>query len=625
MLERIREGSQGIVAKSILGLVILTFAISGIGSYISNQADTALAVVNDVEIGQSSFENAYQNERARMEQQFGAMFEQLLADENYVANFRKNILDRLVVEELQKQNAQALGVRVGDEQVRDAILMMPEFQQNGEFNNDVYVALLRQAGFQPAQFREYMREQIALTQYNNAVFSTDFVLPGEVEAFNQLANQTRSFDLVTFSVDALKAEVTAEQAELEEYFAANKLMYQTQEQVAVEYIVIDGSELASQVNVTDEELETYYEQNIIDYTQSEQRRLAHVLVEAGDDVDAAKAKIAEAQAELNSGKSFAYVAKEFSDDTFSAENGGDLDWVEPGVMGDEFDAAAFELANVNDVTDIVETDFGFHLIQLTELKPEVVQSFADVKDDIKSTLSSDKAAELYIEAQTKAVETAFEIPDTLQDAAANAGIQLKTTGLVSRSELPADLAQVQVVTKLFDEDFIAEGMNSDLIELDENKSIIVRVNEHKAPQQQSLEEVKEAVTAAVVANKAQELAQSKAEEVLSKAQSGETLAAQGVELTRKDNIKRTDRSIDNNIAESVFALPKPEAGQVEYELVNMLNGDVAVVALDEVAQAEVADATQSQAQLNSLLARIASQAYVEALKANAEVEIRTVQ
>jgi peptidyl-prolyl cis-trans isomerase D len=625
MLERIREGSQGIVAKSILGLVILTFAISGIGSYISNQAETALAVVNDVEIGQSSFENAYQNERSRMEQQFGAMFEQLLADESYVANFRKNILDRLVVEELQKQNAKALGVRVGDEQIREAILQMPEFQQNGEFNNDVYIALLRQAGFQPSQFREYVREQISLTQYTSAVFSTDFVLPNEVEAFNKLVDQTRSFDQVTFSVESLKEKITPEQAELDEYYAANKLIYQTEEKVSVEYIVIDSAQFAANVKVTDEELETYYNDNILDYTQSEQRRLSHVLVEIGDDEDAAKAKIAQAQDALNQGKSFADVAKEFSADTFSAENGGDLDWVEPGVMGDAFDEAAFALANVNDVTDVVETDFGFHLIQLTELKAEVVQPFSDVKADIQTALSSDKAAELYIEAQTKAVETAFELPDTLQDAAEVAGLTMQTTELLSRSELTGELAQVQVTTKLFDEDFITEGINSDLIELDDEKSILVRVIEHKAPQQQTLEEVIAQVTTSVIANKAQELAKSKAQEVLDKAIAGENFATQAVETTRQSDIKRTDRSLDNKVTEAVFALPKPAEGEVQYELVTMLNGDVAVVALDKVAQQPVEDSSQAEAQLNNLLARVASAAYVEAIKANADIEIRLAQ
>ena len=620
MLERIREGSQGIVAKSILGLVILTFAISGIGSYISNQANTAFAVVNGVEITQSSFEGAYQNERARMEQQFGAMFEQLLADESYVANFRSNVLDRLVVEELQKQSAGALGVRVGDDQVREAILNMAEFQQNGVFNNDVYLALLRQAGYQPAQFREYMREQMARTQYSNAVFSTDFVLPNEVKAFNDLNNQTRSFDQVTFSVESLKSEISPEQADLDSYYAANKLSYQTEEQIAVEYLVIDGAKLASDVAVTQEELDTFYNENIDNYTEAEKRRLSHILIEVGDDEAAAKTAIEQAQADLNLGKSFEEVAKSASNDTFSAENGGDLDWVEPGVMGEKFDEAAFALVNIGDVSGVVETDFGFHLIKLTELQPSVVTAFADVKEEIEQTLKSNKSAELYIEAQTNALEVSFEMPDSLEDAAQAAGIELQQTNLLPRSQLTNELTEPQVMSQLFDQEFIAEGINSDLIELNDEKSILVRVIEYKAPEQQSLEQVKDLVTSAVVTQQAQALAKSKAEDVLTKVKAGESFVSQGVSTTRNDALVRTDRSVDARMLEAVFSLPKPAQGLVEYDSVELINGDFAVVALDVVAQ-KTAEQNQAEAQLNNLFARIASQAYVNALKATADIEI----
>lgn len=617
MLERIREGSQGIVAKSILGLVILTFAVSGIGSYINSQADTALATVNDVEIGQSAFDRAYQNERSRMEQQFGAMVEQLMADENYVANFRRNILDRLIVEELQKQNAKDLGIRVGDKQINKAILKMPEFQMGGQFNQDTYVALLRQAGFTPAQFREYMREQMATSQYSSAVFGTEFVLPNEEAQFAKLNTQTRTFDLVEFDVNAVKAEITPEQSELETYYNANKLIYKTQEKVAAEYILIDSAMLASDVEVTEQEIEDFYQTNLQDYTEQEQRRLSHILVESGDD---AEDKINQAKAKLDAGEDFAAVAKEFSTDSFSAENGGDLDWVEPGVMGDAFDAAAFALENVGDVTGVVETDFGFHIITMTEQKKEEVKPLEAVKAEIKQQIAEDKAAELYVTAQTQAVETAFELPDSLEDAAEAAGLKVQTTGLLSRNQLTGVLAQPQVSNQLFNENFIAEGINSDLIELGEDKSVLVRVIEHKASEQQSLEEVKAQVTASVVDKKAVELVDTKAKELLDKLLAGESLASQGVAVTRKDDVLRNDMSLDANVRNKVFALAKPVDGKPEYASVSASNGNAVVVALEKVGQ-NTEQEINASAQLAGLVNRIISQAYIDAVKADADIQI----
>ena len=615
MLERIREGSQGIVAKSILGLVILTFAVSGIGSYINSQADTAVATVNDVEISQQAFETAYQNERARMEQQFGAMAEQLMADETYLANFRQGVLDRLVVDELQRQNADKLGIRVGDELINKTILEMAEFQIGGQFNQDTYVALLRQAGYTPASFREYMREQLARNQYSGAVFGTEFVLPSEEAAYDKLNAQTRSFDMVEFDVEKLKADVVAEAADLESYFDANKLSYQTPEKVSAEYILIDSALIAKDVEVTAQDIEDYYQANILEYTKEEQRRLAHILVEAADD---AEDKINQAKAKLDSGSDFAEVAKEFSTDTFSAENGGDLDWVEPGVMGDKFDEAAFALKNVGDVTEIVETDFGFHIIKLTDLKAEEVKTLAEVTQEIKDQIAKDKATELYVEAQTKAVETAFEVPDTLEDAAEAAGLKVVSTDLFTRTELTGVLAQPKVLNQLFDENFIAEGINSDLIELSDDRSVLVRVVEHQASEQQSLEDVKEVITQIVVANKAKELATEKADELLAKVQAGETLSSLGETVTRKNDVLRSDMSLDSNVRTSLFAIAKPAEGATEYAVVSKANGNAVVLGLDKVG--EQAEATSnSEAQLASLVNRVISQAYIDAMKENADI------
>ena len=225
---------------------------------------------------------------------------------------------------------------------------------------------------------------------------------------------------------------------------------------------------------------------------------------------------------------------------------------------------------------------------------------------------------MYVEAQTKAVETAFEVPDTLEEAADAAGLTMSSTELLTRAELTGVLAQPQVMNQLFDEGFIAEGINSDLIELSDDRSVLVRVIEHQASEQQSLEDVKDAVMQVVVANKAKDLASENANELLAKVQAGETLSSLGEAVTRKDDVLRSDMSLDSNVRTALFSLAKPAEGMVEYTVVSAANGNSVVLGLNKIGEKSDQESNAS-AQLVSLVNRVISQAYIDAMKENAEI------
>lgn len=619
MLERIREGSQGIAAKIILGLVILTFAISGIGSYINSKADTALATVNGVEITQSAVEEAYQNETNRMKSQFGEVIDQLLADENYVANLRQGVLDRLIVQELQRQQAKDLGIRVSDEQIKKAIVAMPNFQRAGQFDNDIYLAVLRQAGFQPSQFRDYLREEMVRSQYNSAIMGSEFVLNHEKNYYSELANQVRTFKQLTVSAAELVSQVNVEQADLEAYFEANKDNFKTQEKIALEYIMIDADLLADKVAVTESDLNDYYELNINEYTTPERRRISHILVEASDD---AEQRIKEIKAKLDNGASFEELAKEYSEDSFSAENGGDLEWFEAGLFGEAFDNAVAGLENVGDVSNAFESESGFHIVKLTEFQEAVVQNFADVKDSIEEQFKQSKIDELYIEAQTKVSQLAFEMPDTLVEAAEEAGLELKTTAKITYNEIQSLLSNPVAVNKAFDEEFIGEGLNSDLIEIDDTRSVVFRVTEHEPSRSQSLDEVKEMVTAAVTREKAAELAVAKANELAESIKAGtavDSLASDNViTVASFDEVGRFDSQVNAQVRDAVFDLHKPVDGVV-VDTVELSTGDAVVIALSSVATKDAAVEEPMANQLLSVVSRQATAALIEASKANADI------
>jgi len=191
MLEDIREKSQGFTAKIILGLIILIFAVAGVGSY-TNSVDTSVATVNGEAISQQSFNSAYQTQRNRMAQQFGEMFDTLSNDETYMANFRQGVLDNLINETLIDQNSQELAIRVSDERLKDTIRDMPEFQVNGAFDNDRYLAIINQAGFyQSSNFRDYLRTEMTRRQLSQALVATEFNLPYQEKLQHTLQSQTR--------------------------------------------------------------------------------------------------------------------------------------------------------------------------------------------------------------------------------------------------------------------------------------------------------------------------------------------------------------------------------------------------------------------------------------------------
>ena len=290
MLERIREGSQGPWAMAIIALIVLSFVFAGVSSYVSSSGSTAAAEVNGEPISQQDVERAYQAQRARLEAQFGEGISALFSDENYLRDFRMNVLDRLIADTLIEQKAKELGMRVSDKQIRDAITAMPEFQTEGSFDNERYLMLLRQNGFQPSDFRDYMRQQMTREQLSRAVQASDFSLPEEVSLAHRLQGQTRNADYLIVDSAPFAASVELSDEEVQAFYNENISRFDTQERVNLAYVTLAVDDLKADVSVSEEEIEQAYQDNIALYKTTEERRVSHILIEFGDDKDAAKEK-----------------------------------------------------------------------------------------------------------------------------------------------------------------------------------------------------------------------------------------------------------------------------------------------------------------------------------------------
>jgi len=630
MLENIREGSQGWIAKSILGLVILTFALAGIGTY-TNSVDTSVADVNGEKISQDAFNKAYQAQRNRMAQQFGEMFDTLSADENYMANFRNGVLDNLINETLVDQSTANMSIRVSNERIKNTIRTMTEFQVDGVFDNNRYLAMIRQAGFyQSSDFRDYLRVEMTRRQLTQALLASEFNLPYQEKLVSALQDQKRNIRYATINAEQFKADIELTDDEINQYYVANQARFENQEKVKLNYIALDVNDIAKTIELTEADIKTYYEENIASFREDEQRRVAHILVEFGDDEDAAQVQADALLVRVNAGEDFATLAKENSADTFSGENGGDLDWIERGAMGEEFDESAFALTEVNSVSNLVRTEFGFHIIKLTDLKAEKVQSFADVKDELQEKVSNEKAQDKFFELQQEMARLSFEFPDSLDDAAGAINAKVITTDWLSKFGNLAPFNDPKAIKAAFSDLVLHENLNSDIIEVSDSLSIVMRLEEYQPAEVKALSEVIAQIRTTLIADKATEKAQATADSLLVSFKAGnvitDELSAINATFIEKADLSRNGNEIDASLSREAFKLPHPTEGMISATTVTLNNGDLALLEVKAVTTSTVeksVDPRMTQQQTQQL-AQSAYQSFVEALKVDATITRKAI-
>lgn len=586
MLDKLREGAQGKVAKVILGLIILSFALAGVGSYLNGPARTAPATVNGNDISAPALENAYRNERARMESQMGEAFNQLAANPDYMKQFRRGVLDRLIDQALIDDKARSLGLRVSDEQIKQAIVAMPEFAENGKFSNDRYLQLIRRAGMTPEMFRDSLRQDMVRQQLMGAVLGSEFALKGEAEQLDRLYNQTRDLRLIRLAASAYVDGIEVSDAEVEQFYKANSARFMNDETVKVDYLLLDAANLGKNIKVTEQDAQDYYDQHQDLFQRPERRQVAHILIPFGKDEKAAEQKAEAVLAKAKAGDDFAALAKADSSDTFSAKKGGELDWFEKGVMDPAFEKAAFALAKAGDLSAVVKSPFGFHIIKLLAVEPAKTKPFVDVMSDTIARLQSEKAKEQFFAEQQKMADSSFENPDSLDLTAEAMGLQVQSTSYFSQADAPAPLNDPKVLSVAFSEQLRDDNTNSDVIELADGKALVLHIMGHQPKAAKPLAEVKEQVITAIKHDKASEVARGKAQGLLDKLKAGENvqadLTALGLKVDTHTGVSRFAQEMDQNLVTQVFRMPHPTDGKPSVELVTEANGDRVVVALDKV-------------------------------------------
>ena len=593
VLQTIRERLTGIVAIIILALLAIPFAFVGINSYFQSSSTNLVALVNDQEITFNEFNQSFMNYRRQAQAYLGDAFDPTQFD-GPVA--RREHLDRMIDEALMKQAAEKLGLAVDDDTLAERIRSIPAFQVDGEFNTDLYESRVQGQGMTPSQFEKNLRASMVLDQLPGALGDSSFATRSETDQFVSLQQQKRTFDAVVVPTDPDAIDTNFSDEDVQAWYDEHKQEFRTKEQVVIEYIELNADELKTDEEPDDATLRAKYEEQKARFITPEQRLVSHILIQVAPDADEATRETAKQEAQeladrARKGEDFAALAKQYSDDAGSAEKGGDLGWVGPGLMTESFEDAMYKLTREHPISDPVQTGFGWHVIELRDIRPATGQTFEEARPALLEEARSEAAERKYLEIADRLVDVVYEDPTTLEAAALDTGLPIKTAGPFSRDGGEGIAANTDVVDAAFSDLVLLQGSVSDPIDLGPNHMVMLRDKEHIPAAVQPLEDVRDQVITGLRQQRAGKAAKARADELLAALNGGQSLADltadSGLQVQNVVDALRSTDVPDHDVVQHVFTLASPAEGKTVNAVVPASNG-YAVVSLSAVKAGELA-------------------------------------
>lgn len=626
MFEYIRT-HQRLMQFLLLLIIFPSFAFVGLQSYTSSRgASDAVATVAGQSISQQEFDAAQRDQLERLRQAYGAQFDSKLLN---TPEARQSILDELITRKALMAELTSQHLSVADQTLQQTIIATPGLTKaDGSFDNERYKALLAAQGMTPMMYQERLRQDMSLQQLLTAVQGTAFVPKTVAERFSAINEQEREVQALNFQSGDFAAQVKITDEALKAYYEKNAAQFEIPESIKAEYVVLNTDALSSQITVTDAEVQALYEQNKKAYSTEEQRRASHILISTKKDASAADKAAAKAKAEgllatlRKNPELFAKLAKENSQDPGSAERGGDLDFFGKGAMVKAFEDTAFKLKQ-GDISDVVQTDFGYHIIQLTAIKPASVKSLDEVKLQITAEIKKQKAAKIYADAAETFTNSVYEQSDSLKDVADKLKLKIETVSSLTRQPNPALPAtalfnNTKFLKAIFSDDVIKKKHNTEAVEVAPSTLISGRIVEYKAASKRPFDEVKALIVARVTQTESVALAKKAGEDKLKSLKAADSTAGfSDVKVfSRLKNPEISPAAFAEVMKADVQKLPAfvgidvPGAGYTIYRIGKVTAGTV-----------DVARRKSEQQQLSDALAQQDVYSYIEALKQKGKVTI----
>lgn len=591
LLQKIRDHAQGWFAYTIIGLLIIPFAVWGINYYFEAGGPTDVAVVGDSKVPQQEFQRAYQQRRQQMQTMLGGKLDSALLEGPHL---KQEVLQQLINERVLTQLAHNQGLRISDLQLHTAVMALPVFQQSGGFNKELYERLLRNQGYTATIFEEGLRQSLATAQLRQGIVVSSLVTPAELEQLIALLKQQRELQYVMLMLERYVAKVTVDDAAIQDYFEKNKERFVNPEQVQVQFIELKLSQVAEGITVNEDELKAAYQEQLAKYGRPEERKASHILVKlppnAGQaEVDKARIKAQQIADSIHSGaKGFDQALQEVKADSSGDLEGGELGVINKGMFNSPaFETALYAMQKPGEISEPVQMPSGFHIIRLDEITPAQVKPFEEVRETVAKELRQQRAENRFYEITQNLANLSYEHPDSLEPAAQALNVPIQDSGWFTRKGGEGIAAYPKLADSAFSEDVLKRGLNSEPIDLEPGHVVVLRVKAHQDPTPRTLEEAREDIVKALREQKARETIAKDAETLKARAAKGEslsTLAAEfGGEFKNAGLVGRDAAGVDNAVLFAAFRLPQPDTGKVALGVTALANGDQAVLEVARVA------------------------------------------
>jgi peptidyl-prolyl cis-trans isomerase D len=629
MLQALSNKIHGWPAIIVLGVAVFAMSFFGIEGYFTSQTDTYVAKVGKHEISQQQFQDRLNQLRQNASAQMGDQFDSSIYEK---PEMKQRVLDAMIDQQLLLKANDDLGLRASDMAVRDTIAAIPSFQVNGQFDAATYRAVLASQNKTPAMFEDEVRSSLAISLLPDALAASTIVTDAEVDQFLNLRLQRRDLRFFQLPAPSL-ADSKVTDAEIAAYYKQHLADFMAPEKVSVKYIEVNAADLKPDAAPSEDDLKKRYQDEKQRFVQPEQRLVSHILINVPKNATPAQQKAALEKAQKVASEAnpsdFAKLAEQDSDDLGSKRQGGDLGWLEKGVTNKAFDDALFSLQK-GQISKPVLSDEGYHVLWLRDVRSGQAKPFEAVRSELAQEVQKAERDRQYNDVAGKLADKTYQNPSSLEPAAQDLGLPIKSSGLFSRKGGDALAANPKVVKSAFSDDVLTQGNNSGLIDLGDDHSLVLHVDKHIPAAVRPLAEVRDTVQKDIIDQRVAQAAKKQADELLQRLRKGDDMqavaAGAGAKLQSVPQSLRVQAEVPDPVREKAFVMPHPDSGKPQFASVAMPDGGYALLAVDKVEDGDLSKITPEQrATLRGSMLKaygdVATTGFIDALKAKTDIKL----
>ena len=625
MLQNIRSNIQGTLAKIIIGLIVVSFALFGIESILLGGGNSGVAEVNGESITPYQVQQAVNLQRRQLLAMLGEDADPSLLDEDRLTS---QAIETLIQRELLVQAASELGLTTSEQTIGSIVGGMEQFQVDGVFSPELFRSVLATAGFTPALFKESLREDLVTNQLRAGLAASDFATSTELDLQARISGERRDLRYLAIPVERFENSGTVAPEAIAAWYEENPDTFMTPETVDVSFIELARDDFEEPV--AEQVLREEFELTRDSFDVPTEARVAHILLIQGEEEpdEAYAARISAAAEAVAGGEDFGAVAGRLSDDIGSASAGGDLGYTGGDTFPEPMEAAISELA-VGEVSAPVETDAGTHLVKVTDRREGKAVTFEEVRDKLARRLSEAAARDELLAVVETLRDLAFNAED-LTAPAERLGLTVERRESVTRSGADGLFADPRVQAALFSDDVLVERHNSEVIELERERFLVLHVDAHQLPDRQPLAAVREQIAARITQERARAAARGEGERLLAALEDGGKLdalaTAADYEWQVELGAKRGANALPSPVARRAFTLQAPAGDEPVRELVEAPSGSIYLVELTRAIPGDLETLPESRrAELRRSIAgeygSLLIGAFEDGLRAEAEIEV----